>query len=656
MDFFEAQEQARKGTTRLIVLFLLAVVGIVIALNAVAFATVNLTGDDETARQVQQGLEFRWEVHALVTLAALVVIGGSSFFKTAQLHGDGGKVARMLGGRPVDPQTNDPDERKLMNIVEEMSLASGMPVPDVYVMDQDAGINAFAAGSSVEQAVVGVTRGCIAKLSRDELQGVIAHEFSHILNGDMRLNIRLIGVIFGILVIGLIGYTVFRYAPYLMVSNRRSSNDKGGGAALGIAIFVIGGLIWAIGSIGVFFGRLIQANVSRKREYLADASAVQFTRNPNGIRDALRKIGGTAAGAKIDNRHAGECAHLFFASSFSAMFATHPPLPERIKAIDGNWDGTMLAMEDKQRAAPPPRQPRGRQSQRRNPFGINVPIPGIPQIGQLAAGGVAESVGARAAKRVGHLTDETVQLGHDLAESLPTQLVDATRRTDLVSGLVASLFLSEIRPTRLMQEEVLAQHDSQTAAIVDDLAESVDRAGAHARLPLLELAAPRLRTLDAPARQDLLRLSRKLIEADQRIEPFEYALFKILERIALQKRVRERHASLAPLQSHVATMLSAVAAAGHPTEPRLAKKAYRAGVEAAGLELPDYNGSFTLASLDQALEELAATRMASKRRVVEAAAATVLADGKVRVEEAELLRAVSAVLGCPMPPIPIATK
>ncbi|MEM7809381.1 MAG: M48 family metalloprotease, partial [Planctomycetota bacterium] len=216
MNFFEAQDQARKGSSRLILLFAIAVVGIVISLNLIAFFAVGVASDGQFDTVTPT---FAPLVHVAVTVAALVIILGASLFKSAQLNGDGGKVARMLGGRLVDGQTGDADERKLLNIVEEMSLASGMPVPDVYVLE-DAGINAFAAGTDVDSAAVGVTRGCIESLSRDELQGVVAHEFSHILNGDMKLNIRLIGVIFGILVIGLIGYTVFRYAPYLMQSGR----------------------------------------------------------------------------------------------------------------------------------------------------------------------------------------------------------------------------------------------------------------------------------------------------------------------------------------------------------------------------------------------------------------------------------------------------
>ena len=255
-----------------------------------------------------------------------------------------------MGGRKLDPQSTGDDERKLLNIVEEMSIASGVPVPDVYLLDREDGINAFAAGNSVGEAALGVTRGTIIKLDRDELQGVIAHEFSHILNGDMKLNLRLVGIIFGILVIGLVGYGIFRVAPYVADSRNDRRNERGAGAGIALALFVVGGLVWLVGSIGVFFGRWIQASVSRQREYLADASAVQFTRNPLGIRDALRKIGGTSAKATVQNRHAGEISHMWFGEAFDGLFATHPPLDKRILAVDPNWDGTMLKAEHVQPA------------------------------------------------------------------------------------------------------------------------------------------------------------------------------------------------------------------------------------------------------------------------------------------------------------------
>ena len=679
MDFFEAQDQARRGTTKLVVLFVLAMLGTTIALNAIALGAAYFIQQNQSDGDYGSAGDFDWfqpGLMGIVSLATVGVIGGASLFKTAQLHGDGGKVARLLGGRLLDPNTADADERKLLNVVEEMSLASGVPVPDVYVMDREQGINAFAAGSDVDSAAIGVTRGLMETMTRDELQGVIAHEFSHVLNGDMRLNVRLIGVVFGILVIGLIGYAIFRYAPYLMHS-RGGRDNKNNGAAIGLALFVVGGLVWLVGSIGVFFGRLIQASISRQREYLADASAVQFTRNPNGIRDALRKIGGNAEGATVHNPHAGECSHLFFGNAFSSFFATHPPLPKRIAAVDPNWDGTML------KPTPTPDQPGERRRQRkqtdRDPLGPLRDVLGphvdphrhaatnpiASMLGSVAGaapardpsqttaqrGGTGTRFSARdAVAQIGQLDAEHVALGHAMAEAIPAKLRQAARQPQLAQALVAALFTSRDPSVRTMQEEAVAQHDPDLAAAVNALAGEVARLGPAGRLPIVELAAPALRTMTQREGGRWLGLLRQLTEADRQVEPFEYALYKLAERLVRRPPLRERYRTLDPVADDVRTALSALAAAGHPRDAAAARRAYANGAKSLRLSGESYQADFALSDLDAGLDRLAEAYPAVKRSFIDAAAATVAADGTVTVEEAELLRAVAAVLQCPLPP------
>ncbi|MEE8349902.1 MAG: M48 family metallopeptidase, partial [Acidobacteriota bacterium] len=350
MDFFEYQDQARRTTRRLVVYFLLAVVVIILAvyLAILLISFYSLRSASLVEFQWWNPLVFKWAVP--ITLAVIVI---GSIYKTAMLSEGGEVVARWLGGRPLNPNTPNPEERRLLNVVEEMAIASGTPVPSVFVLDQEEGINAFAAGFTPGDAVIGVTRGTMTRLSRDELQGVIAHEFSHILNGDMLLNLRLIGVLNGILVIALIGYAIMRG------SGRNSGSKKEGGGA----IVIFGLALLVIGYVGVFFGRLIKSAVSRQREFLADASAVQFTRNPDGLAEALKKIGGLAHGSGIQNPRAEEISHLFFAnglgpaklqpssgkpavrrrsapvSSAFGFMATHPSLPDRILRIDPSFKG-----------------------------------------------------------------------------------------------------------------------------------------------------------------------------------------------------------------------------------------------------------------------------------------------------------------------------
>jgi len=331
MDFFEQQGKARKKTKVLVVYFALAVACIIASIYIASLLIFYAT----SAQQQQPGAPpsdlVLWDpkLFLSVVLGTLGVVIIGSVYKTLALAKGGSAVAESLGGRLLPADPDDPDERQLRNVVEEMAIAAGVPVPKIYVLPDEQGINAFAAGHTPQDAAIGLTRGSLTLLSRDELQGVIGHEFSHILNGDMRLNLRIMGVIFGIVCLSVIGRV-------LIYSRGGGRNRQGGNPLmyLGLALIVIGG-------IGLLFGRLIQAALSRQREFLADASSVQFTRNPAGLSGALQKIGG--AGSRIDSPHAGEASHLFFGNGLGkpllGAFATHPPLAERIRAIDPAWDG-----------------------------------------------------------------------------------------------------------------------------------------------------------------------------------------------------------------------------------------------------------------------------------------------------------------------------
>lgn len=346
MNFFEQQDIARKNTRRLVFLFVLAVLSLVIITNLfLTFFPWQMHSksfdeggsNSELACLMAEGCDFwasiDWEQMFWVSVFVVLIIGGVSLFKWFSIAAGGKKIAKMMGGTLIRVDTDDPAEKKLVNVVEEMALASNMPVPAVYVMKEEFGINAFAAGFSTKDAVVAVTQGTLDSLNRDQLQGVVAHEFSHILNGDMRLNMHLIAILHGIMFITEAGFVFLRGSTY-------SRRDKSGPTlALGLGLVVIG-------SLGTFFGSLIKAAVSRQREYLADASAVQFTRNPDGIGGALKVIGGSSTGTLINDSHGTELSHLFFGSAVSwaqSFFATHPPIDDRIRKVDPHWDGDYLS-------------------------------------------------------------------------------------------------------------------------------------------------------------------------------------------------------------------------------------------------------------------------------------------------------------------------
>jgi Zn-dependent protease with chaperone function len=633
MDFFERQDKARQNTAALVVYFTMAVVGLVLAVYIV-FALVFARG-----HLWQPGL-FLWV--ALAT-GGVILVGSAS--KVSELSSGGTSVASMLGGEPVNPNTTDPDERKLLNIVEEMSIASGVPVPQVFVLNQESGINAFAAGFSPDDAVVGVTRGCIHHLNRDELQGVIAHEFSHILNGDMRLNIRLIGLIFGIMCLAVVG----RILLYV----RGSSRDRNPLPLVGLALLVIGG-------IGVFFGRLMQSAVSRQREFLADASAVQFTRNPDGLAGALKKIGALAQGSKLKSAHALEANHLFFGSgirSLGGMFESHPPLVERIRLLDPSFNGDFSQIRlEPERTVPESRPGLGED---RPP--ILFPFP--HQAGMSGSiSGLAQSVVLPATflPNSETPTPDHLRYAAELRDAMSPAIRLAARDSLSAQALVLGLVLSPDKSLRDAQLRMIGMGTAESvAAETRRLVPEVSAIAAHARLPLVDLALPALRLL-APIQYARFRDTlRQVIESDHKIELFEFVLQKIVLRhlephfTAVRKPVVQFY-SVKVLVPDATVLLSALAYLGADSAAAAASafsrgaQAFATGGSQAFALLPAADCG--LRQVDAALNRFAQSAPQIKKNLLGACAQTVAADGVIREREAEMLRAVADALDCPLPP------
>lgn len=653
MDFFQAQERARRSTSWLVVYFVAAVLG-TIAVIYLVFAIVFAAKGHR-----QEGIQWDkvWNPSLLLWVAggtsAVVLIG--SLTKMSELHSGGGVVARSLGGRLVDHSTNDPDERKLVNVVEEMAIASGIPVPEIYVLHGEENINAFAAGNSVSDAAVGVTRGCIQLLNRDELQGVIAHEFSHILNGDMRLNIRLMGVVHGILCIAIIGRVL------LMTSTRRryyylgARNDSKGGNPLPF----IGLVLFAVGYIGVFFGHLIKSAISRQREFLADASAVQFTRNPGGISNALKKIGGIGrAGSRLHSPNAEEASHMFFGNALAQGFlnitATHPPLDVRIRAIDPSFDGTYpdltVALQEIREHRPPPQGEPGYPGRKRP---TPPPIPPIlPVPPPLAAGNVINQVGT--------IQPQNVVWALALMAEMPEPLRVAARDAYGARALIYALLLNEDAEPRGKQMSALqAQADPGVLAELQKLLKHIGGLKQEARLPLVEMAISSLRRMSQSQFETFLQNVETLIAADQQIDLFEYSLQRMLKRhlwphYRKQKPVITQYYALNPLLPDCEVLLSGLANIGS-SSPEAVTAAFRAGIsrlgnEGAGLKLLPL-AQANLPQIDAALDRLATGSPLIKKQVLDACAYAVASDGEIQAREAELLRAVADGLDCPLPPM-----
>ncbi len=625
MNFFEHQAAARRTSSRLVILFGLAVLGIVIAVNIATWAATGSTG-----------------AIAFTTMATIAVIALGSMYRIASLRGGGEPVALQMGGVPVSEDTTDPNLRRLRNVVEEIAIASGVPVPKIYVLEHEAAINAFAAGYSTSDAVVAVTRGALDKLNRDELQGVIAHEFSHILNGDMRLNIRLIGVLFGILMIGLIGRKI-------LIHGRFSGRNKGAGAVLGAALVAM-----IVGYIGLFFGRMIKAGVSRSREVLADASAVQFTRQSKGLAGALKKIGGLHEGAKLNNRgDAEEVSHMLFGDGvgFSGLFATHPPLLKRIQALEPQFRPEQLERLQAQWLAAPPDGLKEDLHMGLHGGAAGSRLPGASHELSVTPAMVAAQVALPA--------ENDYQRADAIASEMPDALRELAAQRNAVMPLLLGLLLAADEEVAKRQQAVIA------ARIGDEAADHAMRihqqllADLHPmlRLPLASLAFPVLRLRPRPELDVFLDTVSAMVHADGEVSLFEYCLGRLLtvqvrESLDPSRYARFGRRKPGNVRQEFATMLAVVAHAGH-ADPASAQRAYLAGMQRVlpRDHLPYFPPANGVLALDAVWEPLDALDPLAKQVLVESVTDAVSHDGRVSVAEAELLRTICGVLHCPLPPM-----
>ncbi len=636
MNFFKRQAEARRYTALLIFYLLLAVTLIVAAINAVVYFAV------AAGSQQPPDLNAWWALPwwPMVTLGTLLIIVIGSLVRFLGLRGGGRAVAEMMGARPVGTDSRDPIERRFINVVEEMSIASGTPVPELYVMDNEEGINAFVAGYRPTEAVMVVTRGALETLSRDELQGVVGHEFSHVLNGDMRINVRLIAILAGILTLGVLGRLMMRS---LGRTARVRSSSGGRGAQAQLVAFALGLGLFVIGYIGLFFGRLIKAAVSRQREFLADASSVQFTRNPRGIAGALWKIKTHVKGALLGNARAEETSHMCFGQnmkvSFSSLLATHPPIDERIRRVDPHF-GVKLkvaALAKEQAAAP----------------GMAV---GEATLGFAPPASVASGA-EQLASSVGNPTPEHVDYAAAFHRSIPESLLDAVHAVSDAPFVVYALLLGDVAPRRARVARALVRHETRIEddARLDSICDAMGKLDIRYRLPLMDLAAPALRSLPDAQRDQVLRVAEKLVQIDGRVTLFEFVLLTLLKKQIGSKpgsREKIQYRRFSQVLPEIRILLTLMARAGTASARESQEAFTRAMRSFTNVRLVQADEAYCkLDSMDGVLVKLGGLSPLLKRSLISACADCVLHDGKITLEEAELLRAVSEALDCPMPPL-----
>ncbi len=640
MDFFTAQDRARRQTGRLVALLLLAVVGLIVAASALVALLVVLMdgqsgGSDPLARALDPVL-FGW-----VALGVVAVVVGGAVMRHLQLRAGGSAVAEALGGRPLNTDTRDANERRLLNVVEEMAIASGLPVPAVYLLE-DSAINAFAAGHEPHDAAIGVTRGAIEQLDRDQLQGVIAHEFSHILHGDMRLNLRLVALLHGILMIGLIGQTLLRGAA---MTGRRRTSRRGGGAQLGL--MGGGAALMLVGYAGTLCGNLIKAAVSRQREFLADASAVQYTRNPEGIGGALQTLAAYRPGSQLKASQAEEFSHLYFGSGvrqLSRLAATHPPLETRIRRVLPGWDGKLPepiapAAQAASAQAPDSAAPRG--------AGIGGRVGGPGEEGRGALAGVALA-GAVVAS-VGQPDPEALAAARRRLAGIDARLVEAAHDPFAARALVYGILMGADPASREAQRQVLVnQALPEVLRELDALAAPLATLTAGDRLPLIELALPVLRQLSAAQFARFRACLDALMAAENAPGALQWALHRlVLVGIEGERRARrDRH--LRDLAGPLSLLMSTLSLSGQGTVDELRGSLEQAG-RALNVSLHPVSEAPSAAELDWAMERLVRLVQAERGPLLAAMVCCVEQDGRIAPQEAELLRAVAWTLGCPLP-------
>ena len=655
MNFFEAQDSARRSTAMLVLLFLLAIAGLLILSNLIVFQLLYYLEFStffftfEKFKQV-----FDQSTSFLISASILGFIALGSLYKLAQLSSGGASIALSLGGVIVPRSSDNPLHKKILNVVEEMAIASGAPVPQVYIL-KEAGINAFAAGWKTTNAVIGITEGALERLSRDELQGVIAHEFSHIFNGDMRLNIRLVAILHGILMIGMLGRMILRS----MRHERSSRNSTKAQAVLVskniqplLVIFGVGASLMIIGYTGTLFGSWIKSMISRQREFLADASAVQFTRNSEGIANALKKIGGAVPGSALLAASVDEYSHAYFASGDPRLslfsFSTHPPLKQRILRIEPRWNGQYIV--DKSEPVASERGQEDNTKQYKRALATSVVTGASVNLAMNDAMNAIDNIGAVSQQQI----DAAVRWHQDL----PDQVLAHAQNPYGAQALILALLFHKNPDFEQKQISVLNEKLGQSQA--NDVRKIRVQLGELAKtqtLPLIDLTLPTLKEMTLKQYQQFRNVAQDLISIDNKVDLREWIIQRVVlqqldEHFSLRKKPKAKYFILGSAKQASEVILSMLAYLEHANQvdAKAAFDSAKRSIAAGALTIIEHS-EITLATLNTAMDDLMLLKPPLKKRFLQACVHCIADDGTVTIKSYELTRAIASCLDCPMPPV-----
>ncbi len=646
MNFFEQQQRSRTNTTRLVALFCLAVFFLIVLTNFLFIIIISLFENSEIWTNPNATFssklgaiisQFNPILFCEISLGIIIFVTLVGLYKKSELSHGGKVIAQKLNGRLILPTTKDALERQLLNVVEEIAIASGTPVPPVYLINED-GINAFAAGYNSHDAVIGITKGALKNLNRDELQGVIAHEFSHIFNGDMRMNIRLIAILHGILVIGLIGSRMLNSIP-------RRSFSKDGDKILAIYLLLALGLT-AIGFIGTFFGNLIKAGISRQKEYLADASAVQFTRNPHGIAGALKKIG--AISSKISNSKSLEISHLFFAESrksFFLLMSDHPPLEYRIRLIEPNWNGDFSVPSSDQEFFSQIEKTKNAS----NTNNIEKSFASIAGASFISTSEMIQNI-----NDAGTIKDKSIDKAHELIVAIPEVIKNSIHDTYGAVATIYALLIKKDDTFYSKQLEILQNSsDANVVALTTKMNDEIEKLSQEMYLPIIEMALPTLKQLSASQYQVFKKKILDLVNCDSKINIFEWSFSKILFN-NLDPEFDKNHVkpkeiySLKNIKAEVGLFLSLMANSGNKEDE--AREAFNTAIADQKLELNFLTKKeISINSLNKAAFKIERLQPLDKEKLLKTCVTCIAHDGKILPSEVQILRAFASIVQCPMP-------
>jgi len=637
VNFFQAQDTARRKTGQLSLLFAAAVIALLVLANGLVALALGWAGPRRGLTFDQALANVSIDTWFWISFGVLGVIAVASLYKYLSIQGGGRVIAEALGGNLIHQSTRDHQQRQLLNVVEEMAIAAGVPVPPVYLIPEPS-INAFAAGFSPDDAVIGINQGTLDQLNRSELQGVVAHEFSHILNGDTNINLRLIAILHGILFLGMVGYGLLRAGSF----SRRD----------GLPVVAIGIGLVIVGYGGTFFGNMIKAAISRQREYLADASAVQFTRDPGGIADALKKIGGFSAGSHMENPAAEQASHMFFgaaAPKFAHSFtATHPPLEKRIKAIEPSWNGTFTANFVGNTA---PRSTSAEVGLASNMAGSTAPRTN-PSTDALIISDNADHI----VNQVGALSENSLVAARQVIAEQPADLSDAAHDPFEARALIYAMLVDKDAKIAQKQQQLI-QSKAEPAVVphVQRLLPAVHASDSKHLLTLLEMSIPALKELSFAQYKNFSQISTALITADEKVDVFEWVLHRVLMKELYPhfegpQNYHGRTSKISKVAAEASKLLSILASHSSP-EVSEQIAAYNLGAKELGLNIPyAKQDQFDYQRMNEALSKLRKLKPLVKPALIKACALTVMADGEISSAEGALMQGIAATLDCPLPP------